>query len=253
MIHLKSDLEIQRIRASCRIAAQTMVEVARIVRPGVTTRALDEVAEAYIRGQGAVPSAKGYRGYPASICVSVNDEVVHGIPGDRRLREGDILAVDIAVKKDGYHGDMNVTMGAGALSRQAQHLLETTREAMEIGLRACQSGQRLGDVGHQIQTFVEGRGYAIVRDYCGHGIGRTFHEDPQVLHFGVPGSGRRLQPGMVFTVEPMVNQGVAEVRLLDDQWTAVTADGGLSAQFEHTVAVTRNGPLVLSRFDDLPF
>jgi len=253
MIHLKSDKEIDKIRTSCRIAAETMACVLEVVKPGVPTLKLDQMAEQYIHKQGAVPSAKGYRGYPRSICVSINDEVVHGIPGERVLQEGDILAVDIACKKDGYHGDMNVTMVAGKTSPEAEGLLAATRRAMEIGLDASVPGNRLGDIGHAIQSYVEAQGYSVVREYCGHGIGRAFHEDPQVLHFGTPGTGRRLQPGIVFTIEPMVNQGVPDVRVLDDNWTAVTADGKLSAQFEHTVAVTRDGPDILSRFDDLPF
>ena len=253
MVHLKSDKEIEKIRASCRIAAETIARVAEEVEPGVTTLKLDQVADQFIRKQGAVASAKGYRGFPKSICVSINDEVVHGIPGERVLQEGDILAVDIAVKKEGYHGDMNVCMVAGQASPEAERLLAATRQAMEIGLQASVPGNRLGDIGHAIQSYVEAQGYSVVRDYCGHGLGRAFHEDPQVLHFGFAGSGRRLQSGMVFTIEPMVNQGTADVRVLDDDWTAVTADGKLSAQFEHTVAVTRDGPFILSRFDDLPF
>jgi methionyl aminopeptidase len=253
MTHLKSNREIEKIRASCRIAAEALLRVAEEVAPEVTTLKLDQVADAYIRKQGAVASAKNYRGYPKSICVSVNEVVVHGIPGEKRLREGDILSVDIAAKKDGYHGDINVSMIVGAGNEETRHLLETTRQAMELGLRASHPGNRLGDIGHAIQSHVEAQGYSVVRDYCGHGIGRAFHEEPQLLHFGMPGTGRRLQSGMVFTVEPMVNQGGPEVRVLDDEWTALTQDSTLSAQFEHTVAVTRDGPDILSRFDDLPF
>ena len=253
MVHLKSKTEIERIRASCRIAADAMAHVRDVLAPGVTTAQLDEVADGYIRSQGAVASAKGYRGYPSSICVSVNEEVVHGIPGPRQLRAGDILSVDIAVRKNGYHGDMNVTFAVGPVSDEARRLMQATREAMDIGLEASVAGARLGDVGHSIQQRVEAEGFSIVRDYCGHGIGRSFHEEPQLLHFGIAGTGRRLEPGTVFTVEPMVNVGTPDVRILDDQWTAVTADGSLSTQFEHTVAVTDAGPDVLSRFDDLPF
>ena len=253
MIHLKSEREIERIRTSCRIAAEAMLRVAEEVAPQVTTLRLDQVADRYIRGQGAVASAKGYRGYPKSICVSVNEVVVHGIPGERMLEEGDILSVDIAAKKDGYHGDMNVSMIVGQGSAETERLLETTRQAMELGLQASTPDNRLGDVGHAIQSYVEAQGYSVVREYCGHGIGRAFHEEPQLLHFGLPGTRDRLKPGVVFTIEPMVNQGVPGVKLLDDNWTALTEDGKLSAQFEHTVAVTRNGPDVLSRFDDLPF
>jgi len=252
-IQLKSASEIAKIRASCRIAAEAMDRVQEQLAAGVTTGRLDEVADAFIRSQGAVASAKGYRGYPRSICVSVNEVVVHGIPGDRVIRDGDILAIDIAVLKDGYHGDMNVSFGVGDVSDRARRILDTTREAMEIGLAASLATNRLGDVGHAIQGFVESRGYSIVRDYCGHGIGREFHEPPQILHFGTPRTGDRLKPDMVFTVEPMVNEGTPDVRVLDDNWTAVTVDDKLSAQFEHTVAVTADGPDILSRFDDLPF
>jgi methionyl aminopeptidase len=253
MIHLKSNREIDRIRASCRIAAEAMLRVLEKVAPGVTTLELDQVADAYIRRQGGIPSAKEYRGFPRSICVSVNEVVVHGIPGERVLQEGDLLAVDIAAKSDGYHGDMNVSTGIGAVAPEAQRLLDTTRQAMEIGLQEARPGRRLGDLGHAIQSYVEAQGYSIVREYCGHGLGRSFHEEPQVLHFGQAGAGRRLESGMVFTVEPMVNQGGPEVRVLEDGWTAVTQDGRLSVQFEHTVAVTRDGPDILSRFADLPF
>jgi len=253
MIYLKSAREVEKIRASCRLAAEAVARVIEEVAAGVTTLRLDQVAESYIRKQGGVPSAKGYRGYPKSICVSVNEVVVHGIPGERILQEGDILAVDIAVKKDGYHGDINVSLAVGQVRAEARRLLEITRQAMELGLQAAVPENRLGDLGHLIQNFVELHGYSVVRDYCGHGIGRDFHEEPQVLHFGLPGTGRRLEPGMVFTVEPMVNQRGPEVRVLADNWTAVTADGQLSAQFEHTVAVTEIGPDILSRFSDLPF
>lgn len=253
MVHLKSKDEIERIRASCRIAADAMKAVSAVIAPGVTTAALDDVADRYIRSQGAVASALGYRGYPKSICVSVNEEVVHGIPGDRKLKAGDILAVDIAVKKDGYHGDMNVSFAVGDVGDEASRLMQATRESLDIGLAASTPGARLGDIGHSIQRRIEAEGFSVVRDYCGHGIGRAFHEEPQLLHFGTPGTGRRLEPGTVFTIEPMVNVGTPDVRVLDDEWTAVTADGSLSTQFEHTVAVTEAGPDVLSRFDDLPF
>ncbi|MFL2542500.1 MAG: type I methionyl aminopeptidase [Candidatus Latescibacterota bacterium] len=253
MVHLKSVTEIERIRTSCRIAAEAMLAVSEELKPGVTTDHLDQVADRYIRSQNAVASALGYRGFPRSICISVNDEVVHGIPGERVLQKGDILAVDIAVKKNGYHGDMNVSMKAGDVTSQAQSLLDTTRQSLENGIAACSPGQRLGDIGHAIQSYVEERGFSIVREYCGHGIGRSFHEDPQLLHYGIAGTGRRLQAGMVFTIEPMVNEGGAENRVLADDWTAVTVDGRLSAQYEHTVLVTHDGPDVLSRFEDLPW
>jgi methionyl aminopeptidase len=253
MVHLKTPRELEKIRASCRIAAEALVKVAEIVAPGVTTLKLDQVAETYIRKRGGVPSAKNYKGYPGSICISVNDEVVHGIPGKRVLHEGDLLAVDIAVRKEGFHGDMNVSLIVGEGSPEARRLLEVTRQAMEVGIQAALVGKRMGDVGHAIQSYVEGQGFSIVRDFCGHGIGKAFHEEPQLLHFGRPHTGWKIEPGAVFTVEPMVNQGGPEVRVLEDNWTAVTLDGALSAQFEHTVAVLPEGPRVLSRFEDLPF
>lgn len=253
MLHLKSDGDIEKIRAAGRIAAEALLRVQEALQVGVTTGQLDAVADRYIRAQGAQASALGYRGYPKSICISVNDEIVHGIPGQRVLNDGDILAVDIAVKKDGFHGDMNATMALGNASDQARHLVSTTRECLERALACATADHRLGDIGHAIQSHAEGEGFSVVREYCGHGIGRDFHEEPQLLHYGIAGTGRRLQVGMVFTIEPMINQGVAETRLLDDDWTAVTADGKLSAQFEHTVAVTAAGPDILTRFDDLPF
>jgi methionyl aminopeptidase len=253
MLHLKSNADIEKIRAAGRIAAEALLRVQDELKVGTTTGELDAIADRYIRSQGARASALGYRGYPKSICISVNDEIVHGIPGTRVLNDGDILAVDIAVQKDGFHGDMNATMMLGAVSETARHLVETTRRCLELGLANSTTECRLGDIGHAIQQHAEGEGFSVVREYCGHGIGRDFHEEPQLLHYGIAGTGRRLQAGMVFTIEPMINQGGAETRLLDDEWTAVTADGMLSAQFEHTVAVTPDGPDVLTRFDDLPF
>jgi len=253
MVHLKSKAEVERIRVSCRIAADAMVLVRDAIAPGVTTAALDEIAADHIRSQGGVASALGYRGYPRSICVSINEEVVHGIPGSRQLLDGDILSVDIAVIKDGYHGDMNVSFAIGTVSDDAARLMQATREAMDIGLHASQPGARLGHIGAAIQQHVEAEGFSVVRDFCGHGIGRAFHEEPQLLHFGTVGTGRRLEPGTVFTIEPMINVGGPDVRVLDDEWTAVTTDGSLSTQFEHTVAVIESGPDILSRFADLPF
>lgn len=253
MINLKTERELEKIRASGRIAAEAMALAVEAVAPGVTTGRLDQIAARHIAAQGGIASALNYRGYPKSICVSVNDEVVHGIPGERVLEEGDILSIDIAVKKDGYHGDMNVSVGVGQITPAARRLIDTTRKSLDLGIEAARLGQRLGDLGHAIQEHVEGQDYGVVREYCGHGIGRSFHEEPQLLHFGQPGTGQRLRAGMVFTIEPMVTQGDPATRVLEDDWTAVTCDGLLAAQFEHTVAITRNGPQVLTRFDDLPF
>ena len=253
MIHLKSQEEIEKIRASCRIAAEAMELVMAEVGAGISTGRLDELSDTYIRSRNAVPSAKGYRGYPRSICISINEVVVHGIPGKRVIEEGDVLSVDIAVEKDGFHGDMNVSFAIGEITLEARRLFDTTLESLNIGIEASRCDNRVGDIGYAIQQYVEGEGYSIVREFCGHGIGRSFHEEPQVLHFGTPRTGRRLEPGLVFTIEPMVNEGFSDVRVLDDDWTAVTEDGKLSMQFEHTVAITENGPDVLSRFTDLPF
>ena len=253
MLYLKSDSEIEKIRDAGRIAAEAMLRVNEILQVGCTTDELDAVAAQYINNQGAIASALNYRGYPKSICVSINNEIVHGIPGPRKLLKGDIISVDIAVNKNGFHGDMNATMIVGQVEEEVQRLVETTRTCLERGLAESTPEKRLGDIGHSIQSHAEKYGYSVVREYCGHGIGREFHEEPQLLHYGSANTGRRLQIGMVFTIEPMINAGCKETRLLDDGWTAVTADGSLSAQFEHTVAVTSKGPDVLTRFEDLPF
>ncbi|MEE3234858.1 MAG: type I methionyl aminopeptidase [Candidatus Latescibacterota bacterium] len=253
MLHLKSDSEIEKIRDAGRIAAEAMLRVKEIVRIGCTTNELDAVAAQYIKSQGAIASALNYRGYPKSICVSTNNEIVHGIPGPRKLLNGDIISVDIAVNKNGFHGDMNATMLVGQVEEETQRLVESTRTCLELGLAASTADNRLGDIGSSIQSYAEQCGFSVVREYCGHGIGREFHEEPQLLHYGATHTGRRLQIGMVFTIEPMINAGKKETRLLDDSWTAVTADGSLSAQFEHTVAVTSKGPDILTRFEDLPF
>ncbi len=253
MLHLKSNSEIEKIRDAGRIAAEAMLRVKETVKVGCTTDELDSVAAKFIKSQGAKASALNYRGYPKSICVSTNNEIVHGIPGPRILLNGDIISVDIAVKKDGFHGDMNVTMPVGQVDNEATRLVDATFTCLELGIAKSSPNNRLGDIGHSIQHYAEKCGYSVVREYCGHGIGREFHEEPQLLHYGSADTGRRLQIGMVFTIEPMINFGDKGTKLLDDNWTAVTADGNLSAQFEHTVAVTSNGPDVLTRFDDLPF
>lgn len=253
MLHLKSNSEIEKIRDASRIAAEAMLRVKETVKVGCRTDELDSVASKFIKSQGAEASALNYRGYPKSICVSTNNEIVHGIPGPRTLLNGDIISVDIAVNKDGFHGDMNVTMLVGQVDDEAKRLVDATLTCLELGIAQSSPNNRLGDIGHSIQYYAEKCGYSVVREYCGHGIGREFHEEPQLLHYGSADTGRRLQIGMVFTIEPMINLGDKGTKLLDDNWTAVTADGNLSAQFEHTVAVTSNGPDVLTRFDDLPF
>jgi methionyl aminopeptidase len=243
----KSPDEIAQMRRAGRIVAGTIEAVTAAVRPEVTTADLDRVAEDYIRTQGAVPSFKGYRGFPASICTSVNEQVVHGIPGDRVLKAGDLLSLDFGAIWEGYHADSAVTVFVGEpLSAEAEKLVRVTEEALETGISQLVPGKRLSDIGHAIQQMVEGAGFSVVREYVGHGIGRSLHEDPPVPNYGPPGRGPDIAPGLVVAIEPMVNAGGWETRLLADEWTVVTADSALSAHFEHTVAVTEDGPAVLT-------
>jgi len=220
--------------------------VREAVRPGITTREVDDLVEAYIRGEGGEPAFKGYRGFPASICISVNQEVVHGIPGERVLQEGDIVGVDIGVLALGFYADAAQTIPVGSVSEEADRLLQVTREALYAGIEEARAGNRVGDVSHSVQAHVEGSGFSVVRSLVGHGIGRSMHEDPQVPNFGRPHEGPELRPGMVLAIEPMVNAGGFEVEVLPDEWTVVTRDGSLSAHFEHSVAITENGPVILT-------
>ncbi len=229
------------MRAAGRLAAETLDMITAHVRPGVTTGELDQVCHDFMVGRGAVPATLGYRGYQHSSCTSINHVVCHGIPGDRRLIEGDVLNIDVTVILDGWHGDSSRMYVAGQPSTKAAKLMDVTYEAMMRGVAAVRPGATLGDLGHAIQAFVEGNRFSVVRDFCGHGIGRRFHEAPNILHFGRAGEGPVLRPGMFFTVEPMVNAGRPEVKVLDDGWTAVTRDRSLSAQFEHMVGVTETG------------
>lgn len=250
MILLKSAEDIQRLRAVNLIVARTLDTLCRAIAPGITTRELDAIAEKCIRAQKARPAFKGYRGYPATLCISINEEVVHGIPGPRRLQEGDIVSLDVGAYKDGFFGDAAVSVGAGDVSREAQRLMDVTRQSLDAAIAKAMAGNRLADVSSAVQTHVEAHGFSVVRDFVGHGIGRNLHEDPQVPNFYTPSSyNPRLKSGMVFALEPMVNQGTSKVRVLDDGWTAVTDDGKLSAHFEHTIAVTDNGPLILSALE----
>ena len=236
------------MRVAGRLAAEVLRMIAGHVRVGVTTGELDEICHAYItEEQKAIPAPLNYRGFPKSICTSINQVVCHGIPGERKLRNGDIMNIDITVIKDGWHGDTSTMFLVGEPSLRARRLCEVAHEAMVRGIRAVRPGNRLGDIGHAIQSFTERNGYSVVRDYCGHGIGRVFHEDPQVLHYGRAGVGELLVPGMVFTVEPMINAGRKETRLLKDGWTVHTRDRSLSAQWEHTLAVTEDGCDVLTQ------
>jgi len=234
------------MREAGRITARALRMVGQAVRPGVKTAELDAIAEEVIRSAGAVPAFKGYHGFPATICSSVNDQVVHGIPGETRLSEGDILSVDVGAVVDGYYGDSAMTFAVGEVDATARALMEATRAALEAGIAECVVGRRLYDISHAVQTVAEAAGFSVVREYVGHGIGRAMHEDPQLPNFGPAGQGPTLAAGMVFAIEPMVNAGGAAVRALDDGWTVVTEDGTLSAHFEHTVAVTEDGPLVLT-------
>lgn len=246
LINLKTAEEIELIRSSGRVAAQALDYLENLIKPGLTTEELDRLGHEFIIERGATPSSLGYRGFPKSMCISVNEEVVHGIPGQRRLKEGDILTIDITVHKDGFHGDTARTYYVGQVSERARRLVETTREAMFLAIDLCKPGTHLGDIGAVTQKHVEDRGFSVVRNFVGHGIGRDFHEEPQVPYYGQAGTGIRLKAGMVLTIEPMINEGTWEVRILPDGWTAVTRDGLLSAQFEHTVAITNDGPDILT-------
>jgi len=251
MAQLKTYEDIERMTVACQLAAETLEYLKRQAREGISTLELDELAEGFIRDHGALPSPKGYRGYPNSICTAVNEVVVHGIPTKKPLRPGDLITIDVTVYKEGFHGDKAATIIVpGKPNPAAQRLMDVTETAMYRGIAQALHGGRLGNVGAAIQDYVEAHGYSVVRDFCGHGIGRQFHEDPQVLNHGQWNTGRKLRAGMVFTVEPMINEGGYEVRILSDGWTVVTEDGKLSAQFEHTIAVTFQGPRILTLYTD---
>jgi len=246
-VPVKTAEEIAKMRIAGRLAAQVLEMIDEHIRPGITTGELDRICHDFmVDVQGVVPAPLNYRGFPKSICTSVNHQVCHGIPGNKRLKKGDILNIDITVIKDGYHGDTSKMFFVGEPSILARRLSKVTREAMLVGIAQVRPGATLGDIGHAIQSLVEGRQYSVVREYCGHGIGREFHEEPQILHYGKPGEGMILVPGMCFTVEPMVNAGKRHIKLLPDGWTVVTKDRSLSAQWEHTVLVTEDGHEVLT-------
>jgi len=247
MIICKSEAELAKMREAGRIVAETHRLMAQAIRPGVTTKELDQIAEAYIRSQGAVPSFKGYNGFPASICASVNEQLVHGFPGNRKLKEGDIISIDIGAQYDGYHGDSAWTYPVGEVSETARKLLEVTERSLYAGLAKAKPDVRLYTISHAIQTCVEKEGFSIVREYVGHGIGQNLHEEPQIPNYGLPDRGPRLKPGMVLAIEPMVNAGERYVRTLEDNWTVVTVDGSLCAHFEHTIAITADGYEILTR------
>ena len=250
MITCKSPAEVAKIRASGRVTAAALDELIQAVKPGMTTKDIDRLAEQAIRSRGGEPAFLGYHGFTGSVCSSVNEEVVHGIPGGRKLRDGDLLKIDIGSLVDGWYSDMACTVGVGEISLEAKRIVEVTEESLQVGIREVRAGAHISDIGHAIQTFVEERGYSVVRALVGHGVGERLHEEPPVPNFGRKGTGVVLKPGMVLAIEPMVNAGTWEVRTKPDGWTVVTADGRLSAHFEHTVAVLPDGFEVLTAADD---
>ena len=250
MIVLKTERELKIMRDAGRVAATALKLAGAAVEPGVSTWEIDRVARRYIEGQGAKPTFLGYGGYPATACVSVNNVVIHGIPSKKKIvKEGDIVSIDVGATYEGFVGDNAYTFPCGKVGPEAQRLMDTTREALAAGIKAAVPGARLGDVGSAVQRYAEARGYSVVRDYVGHGVGARMHEDPSVPNYGTPGRGVRLLPGMTIAIEPMVNQGTAEVRTLVDGWTTVTADGKLSAHFENSIAITPGGPVILTNAD----
>ncbi|MCU4981530.1 type I methionyl aminopeptidase [Bacillus cereus] len=246
MIICKTPREIEIMREAGRIVALTHQELKQHITPGITTKELDQIAEKTIQKYGATPSFKGYNGFPGSICASVNEELVHGIPGKRKLKEGDIISIDIGAKYNGYHGDSAWTYPVGNISESVQKLLDVTEKSLYLGLEQVKPGERLSNISHAVQTHAEENGCSIVREYVGHGIGQDLHEDPQIPHYGPPNRGPRLKPGMVICVEPMVNQGRRYVKTLSDDWTVVTVDGKWCAHFEHTIALTEAGYEILT-------
>jgi methionyl aminopeptidase len=248
MIILKSLQEIEKIRKACLIVADVLEAMSGMVRPGVTTQALDEFAERFIVAAGATPAFKGYRGYPKTLCTSVNNEVIHGIPSKGTvLKQGDIISIDVGTIVDGFYGDAAITVPVGTITPEAERLLRVTEESLLRGIAQAQAGNRLYDISYAVQNHVESNGYSVVREFVGHGIGRSLHEDPQLPNFGDSGQGPKLKPGMVLAIEPMVNVGGYATVTKEDNWTAVTADGSLSAHFEHTIAIMPDGPWILTK------
>ncbi len=248
MIVLKTSRELAIMREAGRISAMALKVAGEAIEPGVSTWEIDRVARKYIESQGAVPSFLGYGGFPASACISVNNVVIHGIPSKRQIiKAGDIVSIDIGAIYEGFNGDNAFTFPCGDISPEAQRLLDATRESLYEGIKQAKAGNRLGDIGSAVQRYVEARGYSVVRDFVGHGVGAKLHEDPSVPNYGTPGRGVRLLPGMTIAIEPMVNQGGHEVQVQKDGWTTVTRDGKLSAHFEHTIAITPDGPVILTR------
>lgn len=247
MIVLKTKRELDLMREACRISANALKEAGRAVEPGVSTKEIDDIVRKYIQKQGATPSFLGYGGFPASACISVNDVVIHGIPSKKQiLKKGDIVSIDIGAFIGGYHGDNAYTFACGDISKEAQALLDATKESLYDGIKAAIAGNRIGDIGNAVQTYAEARNYSVVRDFVGHGVGAKLHEDPSVPNYGTPGRGVRLLPGMTIAIEPMITAGKYDVRVLDDDWTTVTVDGSLAAHFEHSVAITPDGPVIMT-------
>ncbi len=247
MIFIKSDDEVARMRKPNRIVAELLDYLGGLVRPGVTTKELDTKAEEFIRKRGGKPAFKGYHGFPATICASINEEVVHGIPGSRRLKEGDIIGIDLGVVMDGFYGDAAKTFAVGKIDSEAKRLMEVTEASLYKGISQAVAGNRLYDISHAVQQHVEAAGFSVVREFVGHGIGRQLHEDPQVPNYGPPHQGPELEEGMALAIEPMVNEGTWQVKVLQDGWSVVTAGGKRSAHFEHTIVITGHGPEILTR------
>lgn len=250
MVVIKTAQELSKMKDACRISAEALRVAGEAVKPGVTTYEIDTIIRRYIEKQGAAPSFLGYGGFPASACISVNNVVIHGIPSKKCvLKEGDIVSVDVGAYYGGFHGDNAYTFPCGRISAEAQKLLDATREGLNEGIKQALVGNRIGDIGSAVQKYVEARSYSVVRDFVGHGVGAKLHEDPSVPNYGTPNRGVRLLPGMTIAIEPMVNEGKYQVRVLDDKWTTVTCDGKLSAHFEHTVAITPDGPKIMTLCD----
>ena len=249
MVQYKTPEEIELIRESCQLAAEILHKALDMVKPGVTTEEINKFVHDYTVEKGAIPAPLNYNNFPKSVCTSVNDCVCHGIPGDYALEEGDIINIDVTCILNGYHGDTSKTVGVGEVSSEAKKLMEITSRCLDEGISAALPGNRFGDIGTAIQNLADEYGYGIVKEFCGHGIGRSFHEDPMVIHYHSRNRGAKIKEGMVFTIEPMINEGEPDIKVLDDKWTVLTLDGSLSAQFEHTIGITRNGPEILTLWE----
>ena len=248
MIVLRTAKEIDIMRKACQISAEALQVAGEAVKPGITTYEIDQIAYRYIKKQGAEPNFLNYNGFPATACISINDEVIHGIPSKKRvLKEGDIVSIDLGAKVDGYNGDNAATFACGTISDEAKRLCDTTRESLYLGIQQAVAGNRIGDIAFAIQSYCEERGFSVVREYTGHGVGKHLHEDPSVPNFGTAGRGQRLLPGMTIAIEPMINMGTKAVKCLPDGWTVKTLDGKLSAHFEHTIAITKGEPMILTK------